>query len=155
MTSIIRDFNNIAGELARRLASLFHFLKSDPSANKQADELGLTPDAEPKYWLYGLLSLCAKACEAKIEEANGRPVQKASQGRRRRAGSRGHRQNTSTNANSSNVLRPQSTPGHARPPYPSPARVFSGPASAQTNSSYENRLALHRSHSRKRELQAQ
>ena len=77
MTSIIHDFNNIAGELARRLASLFHFLKSDPSANKQADELGLTLYAEPKYWLYGLLSFCAKACEAKIEEANGRPVQKA------------------------------------------------------------------------------
>ena len=39
MTSNIHDFNNIAGELARRLASLFHFLKSDPSANKQADIL--------------------------------------------------------------------------------------------------------------------
>ena len=77
MTSIIHDFNNIAGELARRLASLFHFLKSVPSTNKQADELGLTLYAEPKYWLYGLLSFCAKACEAKIEEANGRPVQKA------------------------------------------------------------------------------
>ena len=77
MTSVIHDFNNIAGELARRPASLFHFLKSVPSANKQADELGLTLYAEPKYWFYGLPSFCAKACEAKIEEANGRPVQKA------------------------------------------------------------------------------
>ena len=100
MTSVIHDFNNIAGELARRPASLFDFLKSVLSANKQADELGLTLYAEPKYWLYGLLSFCAKACEAKIEEANGRPAQKAKE-----EGACGHRQNISTNANSSNVLR--------------------------------------------------
>ena len=125
MTSIVQDFNNIAGE---RLASLFHFLKTDPSANKQADELGLTLYAEPKHWLYGLLSFCAKACEAKIEEANGRPVLKTKEeGREPDPEATGK---IGPDANSSNVLRPQTTPGHARPPDPSHARVLSGPVSA-------------------------
>ena len=68
---------NHCGELARRLASLFAFLKPDPSAGTQADTLGLALYADPAYWLYGLLSHCAKACESKIEEANGAPVWKA------------------------------------------------------------------------------
>ena len=77
MRNIVYDFNNIGGELARRLASLFAFLKPDTSAGTQADTLGLALYAEPAYWLYGLLSYCAKACESKIEEANGTPVWKA------------------------------------------------------------------------------
>ena len=30
--------------------------------------------ADPGYWLYGLLSFCAKACESKTAEANGAPA---------------------------------------------------------------------------------
>ena len=77
MRNIVYDFNNIGGELARRLASLFAFLKPDPNAGTQADTLGLALYADPAYWLYGLLSYCAKACESKIEEAKGVPVWKA------------------------------------------------------------------------------
>ena len=77
MRSITYDFNNIGGELARRLASLFEFLKPDSSAGTHADKLGLALYADPAYWPYGLLSFCAKACESKIEEANGIPVQRA------------------------------------------------------------------------------
>ena len=77
MRNIVDDFNNIGGDLARRLASLFAFLKPDPSAGTQADTLGLALYADPAYWLYGLLSYCAKACESKIEETNGVPVWKA------------------------------------------------------------------------------
>ena len=77
MRSICNDFNHIGGELARRLASLFPFLKPAPGTDTQADRLGLSLYAEPAYWLYGLLSFCAKACESKIEEANGAPVLRA------------------------------------------------------------------------------
>ena len=77
MRSIVDDFNNIGGDLARRLASLFAFLKPDPNAGTQADTLGLALYADPAYWLYGLLSYCAKACESKIEETNGVPAWKA------------------------------------------------------------------------------
>ena len=76
MRSICNDFN-LVGELARRLASLFAFLKPAPGTDTQADRLGLSLYAEPAYWLYGLLSFCAKACESKIEEANGAPVLRA------------------------------------------------------------------------------
>ena len=74
MRNICYDFNNICGEMARRLESLFAFLKSEPNATMQADPMGLSLYAEPAYWLYGLLSFCAKACESKIAEANGAPV---------------------------------------------------------------------------------
>ena len=77
MRNIVHDFNNIGGDLARRLASLFAFLKPDPSAGTQADTLGLALYADPACWLYGLLSYCAKACESKIEETNGVRVWKA------------------------------------------------------------------------------
>ena len=77
MRSICYDFNHIGGELARRLASLFAFLKPASSTDANADRLGLSLYAEPAYWLYGLLSFCAKACESKIEEANGAPVLRA------------------------------------------------------------------------------
>ena len=74
MRNICYDFNNICGEMARRLASLFAFLKSEPDATMQEDPMGLSLYAEPAYWLYGLLSFCAKACESKIAEANGTPI---------------------------------------------------------------------------------
>ena len=77
MRSICNDFNHIGGELARRLASLFAFLKPASGTDTHADRLGLSLYAEPAYWLYGLLSFCAKACESKIEEANGAPVLRA------------------------------------------------------------------------------
>ena len=74
MRNICYDFNNICGEMARRLASLFAFLKSEPNATMKDGPMGLSLYAEPAYWLYGLLSFCAKACESKIAEANGAPV---------------------------------------------------------------------------------
>ena len=77
MRSICYDFNRIGGELARRLASLFAFLKPAACTDTNADRLGLSLYAEPAYWLYGLLSFCAKACESKIEDANGAPVLRA------------------------------------------------------------------------------
>ena len=42
MRSICHDFNHIGGELARRLASLFAFLKPAPGTDTQADRLGLS-----------------------------------------------------------------------------------------------------------------
>ena len=30
--------------------------------------------ADPSYWLYGLLSFCAKSCEAKTAEVGGPPI---------------------------------------------------------------------------------
>ena len=80
MRSICYDFNNIGGELARWLEPLFAFLKPDSSTDTHADPLGLSLYADPAYWLYGLLSFCAKACESKIEEANGAPVLRESKG---------------------------------------------------------------------------
>ena len=74
MRNICCDFKNICGEMARRLASLFAFLKSEPDATMQDDPVGLSLYAEPAYSLYGLLSFCAKSCESKIAEANGTPA---------------------------------------------------------------------------------
>ena len=116
MRNIVYDFNNIGGELARRLASLFAFLKPDPSAGTQADTLGLALYADPAYWLYGLLSYCAKACESKIEEANGDPSMESKRGGRHATRHRSHRQNLGAYANSCNVLWPQSKPRQAGPP---------------------------------------
>ena len=63
-------------ELARRLASPFAFLKPASNTDTKADR-GLSLCAELAYWLYGLSSFCAKACESKIEEANGASVLRA------------------------------------------------------------------------------
>ena len=71
MTSIIL-VGNWPGDLRRFLHSL-----NQPRADTHEDRLGLSLYAEPAYWLYGLLSFCAKACESKIEEAQGTPVLKA------------------------------------------------------------------------------
>ena len=67
--SYVPTTNNFGGDLARRLASLFAFLKPDPSAGTQADTLGLALYADPAFWLYGLLSHCAR----KAKEEGGTP----------------------------------------------------------------------------------
>ena len=77
MKDICHDFDNICGEMAKRLASLFAFLKPASSGTKHSDPMGLSLYADPGYWLYGLLSFCAKACESKTAEANGTPALRA------------------------------------------------------------------------------
>ena len=63
------DFDAICGAMAAQLAALFAFLQ--PSQEQPQAELALY--ADPTYWLYGLLSFCAKSCEAKTAEAGGEP----------------------------------------------------------------------------------
>ena len=64
--------------LYRRVAELnfrgvdFRALPKDASRHT-----GTNAHADPAYWLYGLSSNCAKACESKIEATNGIPVWKA------------------------------------------------------------------------------
>ena len=77
MKDICHDFDNICGEMDKRLASLFAFLKPASNATKHSDCMGLSLYADPGYWLYGLLSFCAKACESKTAEANGTPALRA------------------------------------------------------------------------------
>ena len=75
MKDICHDFNNICGEMAKRLASLFAFLR--PASTESSDPMGLALYADPGYWLYGLLSFCAKACDSKTAEVNGTPALRA------------------------------------------------------------------------------
>ena len=77
MKDICHDFDNICGEIANRLASLFAFLKPASTNAKHSDPMGQLLYADPGYWLYGLLSFCAKACESKTVEAKGAPVLRA------------------------------------------------------------------------------
>ena len=77
MKDICQDFDNICGEMANRLASLFAFLKPT-SANANSDPTGQSLYADPGFWLYGLLSFCAKACETKTAEAKGAPAMQQS-----------------------------------------------------------------------------
>ena len=70
MKDICHEIDNICGEMAKRLASLFAFLKPASNVAKDSDPMGLSLYADPAYWLYGLLSFCAKACESKTAEAN-------------------------------------------------------------------------------------
>ena len=102
----------------RRLASLFAFLKPASSTDTHADRPGLLLCAEPAYWLYGLLSFCAKACESKIEKANGAPVLRAIM---REAPDIEATGRLSTNADSGDVLWTESKPRQAGPPHPPPA----------------------------------
>ena len=44
------------------------------SASTRAKKKGQSLYAGPGFWLYGLLSFCAKACETKTAEANGAPA---------------------------------------------------------------------------------
>ena len=51
MRNIVRNFNNKGGDSARRLASLFAFLKPDPCPGTQADTLGQALYADSADWL--------------------------------------------------------------------------------------------------------
>ena len=69
----IEDFDAICGAMAAQLAALFEFLRPGEEKTHKADQDELALYAEPTYWLYGLLSFCAKSCEAKTAEAGGAP----------------------------------------------------------------------------------
>ena len=77
MKDIYQDFNNIRGEMAKRLAALFAFLRPALTPSENSDPLNLALYADPAYWLYGLLSFCAKVCESKTAEVNGIPALRA------------------------------------------------------------------------------
>ena len=68
--------------MASQLAALFAFLKSGPEKlpGKEGEDLALY--ADPAYWLCGLLSFCAKSCEAKTTETGGEPNFKTSKERK-------------------------------------------------------------------------
>ena len=75
----IEDFDAICGAMAAQLAALFAFLRTGEEKTHKT-ELALY--AEPTYWLYGLLSFCAKSCAAKTVEAGGAPDFRTSKERR-------------------------------------------------------------------------
>ena len=81
MKDICQDFDSVCGEMANRLASLFAFLKPASANAKHPDLMGQSLCADPGFWLYGLLSFCAKACETKTAEANGAPALRAKEER--------------------------------------------------------------------------
>ena len=59
--------------MAAQLAALFAFLQPSEEKPQKTDQAELALHADPTYWLYGLLSFCAKSCEAKTAEAGGEP----------------------------------------------------------------------------------
>ena len=59
--------------MAAQLAALFAFLQPSQEQPQRTDQAELALYADPTYWLYGLLSFCAKSCEAKTAEAGGEP----------------------------------------------------------------------------------
>ena len=67
------DFDAICGAMAAQLAALFAFLQPSEEKPQKTDQAELALYADPTYWLYGLLSFCAKSCEAKTAEAGGEP----------------------------------------------------------------------------------
>ena len=67
------DFDAICGAMAAQLAALFAFLQPSQEQPQRTDQAELALYADPTYWLYGLLSFCAKSCEAKTAEAGGEP----------------------------------------------------------------------------------
>ena len=67
------DFDAIGGAMANQLAALFAFLQPSQEQPQRIDQAELALYADPKYWLYGLLSFCAKSCEAKTVEAGREP----------------------------------------------------------------------------------
>ena len=67
------DFDTICGAMAAQLAALFAFLKPSQDLQQGTGQDDLVLYADPTYWLYGLLSFCAKSCEAKTTEAGGEP----------------------------------------------------------------------------------
>ena len=73
-----QDFDNLCGAMAAQLAALFAFLKSNHAEEPEMGCAELALYADPSYWLYGLLSFCAKSCEAKTAEVGGQPIFKTS-----------------------------------------------------------------------------
>ena len=69
--------------MASQLAALCAFLKSGPAEPPEKEGEDLALYADPSYWLYGLLSFCAKSCEAKTTEAGGEPNFKTSKERKK------------------------------------------------------------------------
>ena len=67
------DFDTVCGAMAAQLAALFAFLQPSQEQPQRTDQAELALYADPTYWLYGLLSFCAKSCEAKTAEAGGEP----------------------------------------------------------------------------------
>ena len=65
MRSICYDFNHIGGELARRLALLFAFLKPASSTDTHADRLGLSLCAEP--FFSRVRTPCGRSAQVIIE----------------------------------------------------------------------------------------
>ena len=82
------DFDTICGAMAAQLAALFAFLKpgQETLLGKDGEDLALY--ADPTYWLYGLLSFCAKSCEAKTTETGGEPDFKTSKERKQESTAR-------------------------------------------------------------------
>ena len=78
-----KDFDNVCGAMAAQLAALFAFLQPNQAEEPEKGSEELALYADPSYWLYGLLSFCAKSCEAKTAEAGGQPIFKASKERKR------------------------------------------------------------------------
>ena len=76
------DFDTICGAMATQLAALFAFLKPGQETPPGRDRDDLALCADPTYWLYGLLSFCAKSCEAKTTETGGEPDFKTSKERK-------------------------------------------------------------------------
>ena len=74
MMYFCQDFDTIGRDVAGRLASLFNFLELRSQEPVKGDPMGLSLYANPTYWLYGLLSFCAKACEQKSAEVGGHPA---------------------------------------------------------------------------------
>ena len=69
-----QDFDTVCGAMAEQLASLFAFLKLDRAEESDMRDKEPVLYADPSYWLYGLLSFCAKSCEAKTAEVGGLPI---------------------------------------------------------------------------------
>ena len=67
------DFDAICGAMAAQLAALFAFLQPSQQQPQRTDQAELALYVDPTCWLYGLLSFCAKSCEAKTAEAGGEP----------------------------------------------------------------------------------
>ena len=131
MKDICHDFDKICGEMAKRLASLFAFLKPASTGTTHSDPMGLSLYADPGYWLYGLLSFCAKACESKTAEANGAPALRTKDER----GTPALEPNSKTLSLMQTVVMsfPQSKLGQTGSPHSSLACILSGAASPQTH----------------------
>ena len=67
---VIKHIREDFDAMAAQLAALFAFLQPSEEKPQKTDQAVY---ADPTYWLYGLLSFCAKSCEAKTAEAGQKP----------------------------------------------------------------------------------